>query len=550
MKVKVIQKPTYQYGGARYNPLGYSFQDVLGMGVGTLQTGLGIYDALHNNKPATTNPAAATTASTPNTTTPVSASAPVFNNWQGLSGNRQTTSPLHNTNILTTHQDGGENTVTPELLQAYQSIAQYLEQGEDPNTIINHLVDTGMSQDDAQNVVAQVMEYLNPTSEALMPQAQMGGTQPGGNGIFAGQSTEPYVIKKPLMKDGGHTYLTSQPAYTQKSYNYFGTSNAPARDSYTDNNEVTTSVKAVPREDATIEAEKGEYIFSDKGLYKIEGKKHYQGGTPLAAKGGEFIFSAHRDMSLDPKLQKEAGLKVHPSKALAEHTPAKVLERNVNVKEYNRLKTILENPKSDAITKKTAQFMLDKMHNKIDVIAKLQEGKKQPNPVEVQDQYLEQGQVQNVVNEQKQYAHGGLTTYQGGTDTSGVQVSDVNFSGTNNLQDLNRIVKVIDKAGNQETLDLMNPEDLKRYSQMYMYLGDGKYEGTDETTGATVYTYPLSDTIQEGRIKTYNLPAAEIKGEIDPRWADFIANNQDYLAMMTPAEKRRNEKNGFRRRCK
>ena len=28
----------------------------------------------------------------------------------------------------------------------------------------------------------------------------------------------PNVINKPLMKDGGHTFLTSQPAYTKKSY--------------------------------------------------------------------------------------------------------------------------------------------------------------------------------------------------------------------------------------------------------------------------------------------------------------------------------------------
>ena len=40
------------------------------------------------------------------------------------------------------------------------------------------------------------------------------------------------------------------------------------------------------------------------------------------------------------------------------------------------LKTILQNPKSDAITKKTAQFMLDKMNEKIRIISKLQEGKK------------------------------------------------------------------------------------------------------------------------------------------------------------------------------
>jgi polyhydroxyalkanoate synthesis regulator phasin len=300
--------------------------------------------------------------------------------------------------------------VDPQLLQAYRVIGAALGGGQDPNALVDQFVqEGGLSMEDATSVVRTVMEYLRPTNEEGIPMAQMGGTN---NGIFAGQSMQPNIIEKPLMKHGGstgNTYLTSQPAYTQKSVNYFGTSNAPARDNYTDNEEVTTSVKAVPREEATIEAEKGEYIISDKGLYKIEGKKHSQGGTPLAAKGGEFIFSAHKDMSLDHDLQKKAGLKVSSSKALAENTPAKVLERNVDVKEYNRLMVILQNPKSDAITKKTAQFMLDKMNIKIDLISKLQEAKKQPAPTEIQDQYIEQSEIQKDIDEQRQYAYGGDT---------------------------------------------------------------------------------------------------------------------------------------------
>ena len=333
-----------------------------------------------------------------------------------------------------TYAEGGTAT-DPQLLAAYRSIANELANGQDPNALVGQFVDNGMNYDDAQDVVSQVMDFMNPTSEESMPQAQIGGGTTAG--MFAGQSTEPsHIIEKPVMKDGGHTFVTSQPAYTKKSVNYFGTSNAPARDSYTNNDEITTSVKAVPREDATIEAEKGEYIFSPQGLYKIEGKKHSKGGTPLAAKGGEFIFSAHRDMSIDPELQKEAGLKKHSSKALADNTPAKVLERNVDVKEYNRLKAIVENPKSDVVTKKTAQFMLEKMDSKIQVIAKLQEANKQPDPVEIKDQYIEQPQIQDDINAQKQFAHGGfnLPAYPDGgpaaTGTTGTafsgQETDVN----------------------------------------------------------------------------------------------------------------------------
>jgi len=321
------------------------------------------------------------------------------------------------------HQNGGvSGPMNPQLLEAYSTITSQLEKGADPDSIVGEFVSQGMSYDDAQHLVNQMQ----------FPKAQMGGAaQPGMNaGMFAGQSQQPFIIKKPLMKEGGQTFVTSQQAYTAKSHNYFGTSNAPARDSYVDNDQVTTSVKPVPEEDATIEAEKGEYILSNKGLYKILGKKHSEGGTPLAAKGGEFIFSAHKDMSLDPNLQKEAGLKVHSSKALAEHTPAKVLERNIDTKEYNRLKSILENPKSDPVTKKTAQFMLDKMDTKLQTISKLQEAKKQPAQVEVQDQYLEQGDIQGDINEQKQYAYGGnaLPKYQiEGTVTGTTAVNGTNI---------------------------------------------------------------------------------------------------------------------------
>jgi polyhydroxyalkanoate synthesis regulator phasin len=391
-------------------------------------------------------------------------------------------------------QDGGNTSsdvnqtkapVDPQLLQAYRVIGEALGGGEDPNTLVDQFVkEGGLSMEDATSVVQKVMEYLKPTNEEGMPMAQMGGIN---GGIFAGQSMQPNIIEKPLMKDGGYTYLTSQPAYTKKSVNYFGTSNAPARDSYTDNEEITTSVKAVPREDATIEAEKGEYIFSDRGLYKIEGKKHSQGGTPLAAKGGEFIFSAHKDMSLDHDLQKKSGLKVSSSKALAENTPAKVLERNVDVKEYNRLKSILESPKSDAITKKTAQFMLDKMNIKIDLISKLQEAKKQPAPTEIQDQYIEQSEIQKDIDEQKQYAYGGeaLPGYQTGDEVKWVRKPDgtIGQIKTSNISKLDPTSARTSPYNKGKEVD----ERKMRLKQWYDAMVQAGYKGSDPTKDLNVY---------------------------------------------------------------
>ena len=220
----------------------------------------------------------------------------------------------------------------------------------------------------------------------------------------------------------------------------------------------------------------GEYIFSDGGLYKILGKKHYEGGTPLAAKGGEFIFSAHRDMSLDPTLQKEAGLKTAPSKALAEHVPAKVLERNVNVKEYNRLKTIVNNPKSDPVTKKTAEFMLEKMDMKIKTIADLQEAKKQPKPVKIEDQYLEQSEVEKDINEQKQYAYGGLTRYQDAGGVTKKTQEEVNNDVI--LKQIDEKINSIEDPKLQDKARILMLQNLNyspavRYKTLQMYINEG-----------------------------------------------------------------------------
>jgi hypothetical protein len=67
--------------------------------------------------------------------------------------------------------------------------------------------------------------------------------------------------------------------------------------------------------------------------------------------------------------------------------------------------------------------MLEKMDNKIQVIAKLQEANKQADPVEFRDQYLEQPEIQNDVNEQKQFAYGGMPMYENGTPISGTMFS-------------------------------------------------------------------------------------------------------------------------------
>ena len=62
-------------------------------------------------------------------------------------------------------------------------------------------------------------------------------------------------------------------------------------------NSLSSTIKESPRDEANIEAERGETIVGDLDgdgnleHAKIGGKRHYQGGTPLNVPDGSFIFS-------------------------------------------------------------------------------------------------------------------------------------------------------------------------------------------------------------------------------------------------------------------
>ena len=64
------------------------------------------------------------------------------------------------------------------------------------------------------------------------------------------------------------------------------------------------TLNASPRAAANLEAEKGETVVTDLDdnmipeHYKIGGKKHSQGGTPLNLPAKSFIFSDHKSMAI------------------------------------------------------------------------------------------------------------------------------------------------------------------------------------------------------------------------------------------------------------
>ena len=196
-------------------------------------------------------------------------------------------------------------------------------------------------------------------------------------------------------------------------YNPYATSVGNQQESLHQEAEITSTVKSVGREMATIEAEKNEVILKPdlSGIYKIKGKRHYAGGTPLTAEEGSFIFSDYNKLSIDKKDQELLELKLG-GKTKQKNTPSAILQKNVDIEHYNRMINILDDPNKDIIAKRSSQLMLDKYQKTLGRIAYAQEQKKNfkegvPDfsngtaPVKDED-------MQNMIDEQDQYKGGGM----------------------------------------------------------------------------------------------------------------------------------------------
>lgn len=180
--------------------------------------------------------------------------------------------------------------------------------------------------------------------------------------------------------------------------------------------EITGTIKSVPREDANIETEAGEILMrpGGEGLYKIKGKKHSQGGTPIFAEGGSFIFSNDPDLHIDKEERDIFDFKDSSVKGKKANTPAKVLEREVKPKDYNKMIAILKDKNSDNIARTTAQLMLDKYNTRLGRVAFIQEAKK---GAKIPDfaygtAPVKRPEIQQQEDLQENYSYGG--TYQGG----------------------------------------------------------------------------------------------------------------------------------------
>lgn len=138
---------------------------------------------------------------------------------------------------------------------------------------------------------------------------------------------------------------------------------------------VTKTLQPIPRDQANLEAEKGETAYGDingDGFpehYTIAGKRHHEGGTPLDLPDDTFIFSDTKSMKIkDPKILAKFG-KNTKNKS---YTPAELAKQY----DINKYRKILQDPDSDSLDKKTAELMIRNYNMKLGALALAQESKK------------------------------------------------------------------------------------------------------------------------------------------------------------------------------
>ena len=133
------------------------------------------------------------------------------------------------------------------------------------------------------------------------------------------------------------------------------------------------TLKAVSRDKANLEAEKGETALTDLNnegsfeLYNIGGKRHTEGGTPLNLPEQSFVFSDTRKMLLSTEELKTLGID-----SKTKMTPAEASKKFP----LNKYIEILEDKTSDKISVDTAEEMINANKIKLSQIAFLQESKK------------------------------------------------------------------------------------------------------------------------------------------------------------------------------
>jgi len=138
---------------------------------------------------------------------------------------------------------------------------------------------------------------------------------------------------------------------------------------------MSNTLSPVDRDKANLEAEVGETVMTPAGddgipkFFKIGGKRHSEGGTPLHLPENSFIFSDTRSMLLGKNMLEEFGITGKKKKTPAE--VAKILGKG-----YEKYVKTIQDPNSDSIERRTAEMMIQTQINNLGKLALAQESKK------------------------------------------------------------------------------------------------------------------------------------------------------------------------------
>jgi hypothetical protein len=138
--------------------------------------------------------------------------------------------------------------------------------------------------------------------------------------------------------------------------------------------DVNSTIGPVPRNEANLEAERGEVAMTPGAggipdTFKIGGKRHYEGGTPLNLPDDSFIFSDTAKMRIkDPAILAQFGM----SEKKGGYTPADIAKK-YNINKY---KKVLADPDTDDLQRSTAEQMIANYNLKLAKLGLIQESKK------------------------------------------------------------------------------------------------------------------------------------------------------------------------------
>lgn len=139
---------------------------------------------------------------------------------------------------------------------------------------------------------------------------------------------------------------------------------------------IKRTLEPTSREHATLEAELGETVITnlqDEGIpefYKIGGKPHSKGGTPLNLPEESFIFSNDKKLAIsNPAILKMFGKNTKGKKAF---TPADISKQY----DLNEYREILIDPYSSKLERETAERMIRNYNLKLGALSLAQESQK------------------------------------------------------------------------------------------------------------------------------------------------------------------------------